>query len=216
MVAVVIGLVLAGAGIGLAYNAAASLAAPNDSAPGWAAFAAACVSVVVKEALYQWTSVVGKRVRSSALMANAWHHRSDALSSAPFAIAVVGTRMHPEWTFLDPIAALVVSVLVLQAAWKITWPALNQLADAAASAEKRKAFHDLAMATRGVKEVHAVRTRHVGSGYQVDLHVLVEPDLSVREGHIIASGVKHRMLEQDEDVVDVLVHVEPFEPQARK
>jgi len=211
MITVLIGAALAAVGIGLAYNALSTLATPHRIVPGWIAFAAACVSLVSKELLYQWTMRVGKRVKSSALMANAWHHRSDGFSSLPVAIAVLGTRLQPEWTFLDHVAAVIVSLLILQAAWNILWPALKQLADTGASKEEQDTIRSMAAVVPGVREVHALRTRHVGPGLQVDLHVLVAPQLSVREGHEISGAVKSRLLQDGPDVVDVLIHIEPYE-----
>jgi cation diffusion facilitator family transporter len=207
-----IGVALAVVGLGLIWHALSSLHLRHTMRPGWIAFAAACVSIVGKEALYQWTVHVGRRVRSTALIANAWHHRSDALSSVPVAVAVLGTRIWPAWGFLDQIATVLVSALILHAAWSITWPALAQLMDAGAAEEQRQAIQGLACQTEGVRAVHAVRTRHIGPGLQVDLHVLVEPELTVRQGHDIAGRVKARLLELGPDVVDVLVHVEPYEP----
>jgi len=211
-----IGILLGGVGVGLGYRAILTLPQWHDSRPGWIAFAAACLSIVAKEVLYRWTARVGKRVRSSALVANAWHHRSDALSSVPVAVAVLGTHIRPEWGFLDHIGAVVVSVLILHAAWEITWPALRELIDAGASEQERRAILELALDTGGVQSVHKLRTRSIGPGFQVDLHVLVEPELSVREGHAIAGVVKERLLNKGPNVIDVLVHVEPYDADHHK
>jgi len=208
----VIGILLAGAGIGLAYRAVATLHRHDTTMPpGWSAFATACASIAAKELLYRWTALVGKRVKSSAVIANAWHHRSDALSSVPVAVAVLATRIWPAWGFLDHVAAVIVSVLILHAAGGIVWPALRELIDAGAAKEEREAMLRLALGTKGVRAAHKLRTRFIGPGLQIDLHVLVEPELSVREGHAIAGVVKERLLEEGPNVVDVLVHVEPFD-----
>ena len=208
----VIGVLLASVGVGLAYRAIATLHQRHEATPGWSAFAAACASIVAKELLYRWTALVGRRIKSSAVVANAWHHRSDALSSLPVAVAVLGTRIWPTWVFLDHIAAVIVSVLILHAAWKIAWPALRELIDVGAAKHEREAMLKLALATKGVLAVHKLRTRYIGPGLQVDLHVLVEPELSVREGHAIAGVVKERLLHEGPNVIDVLVHVEPYDP----
>lgn len=206
-----IGLVLGVVGIILIYNAIATFEAPHQKNPGWAAFVVACVSIVLKEFLYQWTVRVGKKYRSTALMANAWHHRSDGLSSLPVALVVLGTKIHPSWTFLDHLGAIVVSLLILQAAWRIVWPALKQLADSGATLTEQNELYALVSGIDGVKDVHALRTRHIGPGLQVDLHLQVDPDLSVRDGHNLAGLVKSKLLTQGRDVVDVLIHIEPFE-----
>lgn len=213
MVTLAIGAALAAVGVGLGYNAIATLQSPDVSPPpAWSAFAVACLSIIVKEGLYRWTDATATRIHSSALAANAWHHRSDAFSSVPVAIAIAGTKIAPEWSFLDHVAAVIVSLLILQAAWKIAWPALNELADRGADAEELKRLTAIAAETPGVRAVHALRTRHIGAGLQVDLHVLVDPALTVRKGHNIAGAVRHRLTQREPSVFDVLVHLEPYDP----
>ena len=211
-VTIIIGATLGIVGIGLVYQALDALRTPPDIVPGWIVFVAACLSIVSKEILYRWNMRVGRATGSMALMANAWHHRSDSLSSVPVGLVVLGTRLNPSWTFLDPVAALIVSALILQAAWKVIWPAINQLLDEAASQKEREDLRSIIMSTEGVRDAHAIRTRHIGNGLQVDLHLQVEPTISVREGHDIAGYVKHRLLQEGPDVVDVLIHVEPYDP----
>lgn len=204
-----ISIILAGVGLGLAYRAIVSIPDPHKTAPEWIVFPAACMSIILKESLYRWTVQVGKRVRSSAVIANAWHQRSDALSSLTVAVAVLGARIKPGWAFLDNIAAVIVSVLILQAVWEIGRPALNQLVDTGADQKEQQTIIELALGVDGVLAVHALRTRYIGPGLQVDLHVKVGPELTVREGHDIANIVKQRLLRERPDVVDVLVHIEP-------
>jgi len=211
LISLLIGVSLAGVGAGLAYRAIATLHERHAASPGWIAFGAACLSIVGKEALYRWTVRVGRRIRSSALIANAWHHRSDALSSLPVAMAVLGTRLWPTLVFLDHIAAVVVSALVARAAWRIAWPALRELTDTGAGVEDRDAILTLTRGVPGVRTAHALRTRRIGAGLQVDLHVQVAPDLTVREGHEIANAVRDRLIREGPGLVDVLVHVEPYE-----
>ncbi len=210
IVTLLIGLVLVGVGIGLIHRSLATLSESRAVFPGWSAFVTACLSIVVKEVLYRWCVRVGERVRSSALLASAWHHRSDALSSVPVAIAVIGSRVYPGWTFLDHVAALIVALLILQAAWHIFWPALRQLADAGANREVCDRLLALARDVDGVKDVHALRTRHMGPGLQADLHVLVDPELTVEQGHDISRDVENVLKDAGAHVVDVLVHVEPW------
>ena len=209
LVTIAIGGLLGAAGIGIAWQAVANFSTATQ--PGWFALIGAIISIVVKEWLYRWTMQSGRSVRSSALMANAWHHRLDALSSVPVALAVLGARIRPDWTFLDSVGAVAVALLILQATWQIVMPAINQLVDRGASRAQRNRIRSMALETEGVHAVHALRTRHIGRGYSVDLHVLVDPDISVRAGHDIAGAVKRRLIELDEEVVDVLVHIEPFD-----
>ncbi|UCG17394.1 MAG: cation transporter [Phycisphaerales bacterium] len=207
----VIALALLLVGAGLLYNALTTLRDPDADPPGWIAFAAAAVSIATKEALYQWTAAVGKRLRSSALTANAWHHRSDALSSVPAALAVGGAALSPNWVFLDHVGAVVVSLFILQAAWSIGRPALGQLIDTGAPKQDRERIRRIALATDGVKHVHALRTRYVGHGLQVDLHIHVDGGMSVRAGHDISRRVKRQLLNEGPDILDVVVHLEPVD-----
>ena len=116
MITVAIGGLLGAVGLGIGYHAVAGINEEDMTRPGWVALVAACVSIGVKEALYRWNIRVGRRARSSALLANAWHHRSDALSSVPVAVAVLGTRLWPAWGMLDHVAAVIVCVLIVHAA----------------------------------------------------------------------------------------------------
>lgn len=210
LVTIFIGLLLASVGLGLVYNALATLHQPPRSPPGAVAFLAAALSIFIKELLYRWTVSVGREIRSTALIANAWHHRSDALSSVPAALAVAGAALLPGLAILDHLGAIVVSVFILQAAWKIVRPSVEQLIDQGAPEEILLGIEQLACATPGVQEVHAIRTRHIGSGIEVDLHVLVDPRLTVEEGHEISEEVKRRLIDYVSDVVDVVVHLEPY------
>lgn len=204
-----IGLLLGAVGVGIAYQALRTVRRPDVEAPALIALAGAVVSIVGKEALYRWTAAVGRRVRSSALLANAWHHRSDAISSIPVAAAVVVASVRPAWAFIDHIGALVVSVFILYAAWRIVWPAFGELVDAGAGAQVRKDIERLAGRHEQVCYVHAVRTRRHGAGLHVDLHIGVDGGMSVRRGHAVSEEVKQRLLAEGPDVVDVVVHLEP-------
>lgn len=211
LVSLFIGTSLALVAFGLARHAILTLPQPHTSPPGWIAFWAALASVISKEVLYRWTVRLGRRLRSPATTANAWHHRSDALSSIPVLVAVVCARVWPDLSFVDHVAAILVSVLVFTSAVRIAWPALTELIDSGAKRADRETILRIARETPGVNAAHRLRTRHTGGGLQVDLHVLVDPNLTVREGHSIAGHVKTHLLEQGPGVVDVLIHLEPCE-----
>ncbi|MBN2053652.1 cation transporter [bacterium] len=211
IITLAIALVLLVVGLGLGFTGLLSLKNHEDTSLGWPALVVTLLSIAVKELLYRWNVTVGRRVRSSALIANAWHHRSDSLSSLPVAVAVGVALVIPEWAFLDHLGSFVVSMCIIYAAWQVGFPAFSQLIDAGAATFERKAILDIVLATPGVLYVHALRTRYVGSGLQADLHIHVAGDLTVREGHDIAGEVKHRLLKQGPSVTDVLVHVEPDE-----
>jgi cation diffusion facilitator family transporter len=209
LVTVLIGASLGVVALGLMWDAVVGGHGGRSLTPAPVALAAAVLSIVVKEVLFRWTLAEGRSVDSPALIANAWHHRSDSLSSVPAALAVAVAVVAPEFAFVDRIGALVVCIFILIAAGRILAPALSQLIDTGAPREDRRRIRQLALGVEGVEEAHAIRTRYVGSTLAVDLHVEVNAELSVEEGHAIGEAVRQRLLDQGPKVADVLVHVEP-------
>ena len=216
LVTVFIGIVLIAAGIGIGWKAISTLQERQAAAPGWIAVFAALVSIVCKESIYRWTAIRGRRVKSPALAANAWHHRTDALSSLPVLIAVAGARVFPAWSFLDRVGAVIVSIFILHASIKIIWPGISELIDVGAPTEIRKKIRDIALKNEGVLQVHDIRTRYISTSIQVDLHIVVEGLITVREGHDIADDVRARIIDAIPEVLDVIVHVDPPERAIRE
>ncbi len=209
LITVAIGLVVGAVAVGMGAQAIRGLRSDVLFVPSGVALGVALASIAIKEVLYRWTARVGREVRSPALVANAWHHRSDAISSIPAAAAVGVALIDPEWVVVDRVGAVVVCILILQASWRILRPALDQLVDAGAPAAARKRIEELALEVDGVEDAHAVRTRYVGSELAVDLHVEVDGGLSVGEGHSIAVAVRRKLLEDGPDVTDAVVQIEP-------
>jgi len=216
LVTVFIGVVLIAAGIGIGWKAISALQEKHAAPPGWIAVFAALASIVCKESIYRWTAVTGRRLKSAALAANAWHHRTDAFSSIPVLIAVAGARVFPSWSFLDHLGAAIVSIFILHASIKIIWPGLGELIDVGAPTHTCKMIRDIALKNTGVLQVHDIRTRFISSSIQVDLHIVVDGLISVRQGHDIADDVKARILDTIPEVLDVIVHVDPPERAARE
>jgi len=213
LVTILIGLLLGLVGILLGFQAIKSIIQfeKEETIYSLPMTIVAIVSVVSKEALYQYTVFVGRKIHSTAVIANAWHHRSDSLSSIPVVIAGIGIMVNPSYSILDPIGALIVCVLIIYSAYRIILPMLKILVDSGISQEEMSRLNEIALSIEGVKSIHAIRSRYIGGGIAVDLHVLVDPQMSVSDGHIIAGKVKHALLEKGQDVVDVLIHIEPFE-----
>jgi cation diffusion facilitator family transporter len=209
LVTVVIGLAIGGVAIGMGAQAIRGLRDGPETTPTGIAFFVALISIAVKEVLYRWTAKVAREVRSPALEANAWHHRSDAISSIPAALAVGVTLIDPEWAVVDRVGAVVVCLLILQASWRILRLSIDQLIDAGAPAADRRRIEELALQVDGVEAAHAVRTRYVGSDIAVDLHVEVDGGLSVGEGHAVAVAVRRKLVEEGPNVTDALVQIEP-------
>ena len=211
LVSIFIGIMLLAAGAGIGWEAITSLRQKQGSPPGWIALAAAFVSIVSKEIIYRWTAAAGRRVKSSALAANAWHHRTDAISSLPVFVAVGGALIFPSWSFLDRVGAVIVSIFILHAAIKIIWPGISELIDVGAPEEIQDNIKVCALKSNGVLDAHAIRTRYISTSIQVDLHIVVDGSMTVREGHAIADDVRDCLIEEIPDVVDVVVHVDPPE-----
>ena len=207
----IIGIILAVFAAGIGYNALVNIPAIHLKQPKWIAITGSLISIILKEILFQFTVSVGKRTRSSAVVANAWHHRSDALSSVPALIAVSLAVINPKLAFIDKVGALIVSIFILKIAWDITLPSISELSDSSAPQRYYEKIGSITMNINGVMAVHAIRTRKFGSGLHVDLHVLVDPEMSVKKGHEISEDVKHTLLEKIPEILDVVVHLEPYE-----
>ncbi len=210
LVTLAIGTALFSVAVGLAWDVLHTLTASARHAPGPIALAAAMLSIVTKESLYRWTAVVGRRVNSPAVVANAWHHRSDAFSSVPAVIAVAGAMVVPRWAWLDKVGALVVCGFIVWASWRIVSPALAELSDRGAPEDTLADLERLATEVDGVRAAHALRTRYIGPSLAVDVHLEVDGDLTVEEGFAIARQVKRRLLDHGPDVGDVVVQLEPW------
>jgi cation diffusion facilitator family transporter len=207
-----IGVSLLAVAAGLLYNAVLTLPNENVRSPGWWAFFAALTSFFTKEALYHYTVAKGKDLKSMALIANAWHHRSDALSSLPVVLAVFTAILAPSWVMLDAVGAIMVCLIIMRAGFKISVTNLNKLMDVGASQNELEEISAIVKATGGVQDFHKIRTRYVGaSSLAVDLHIQVNPELTVREGHQICGHAKSRILHSNSKIMDVLVHLEPYE-----
>jgi cation diffusion facilitator family transporter len=211
MITTVIGLVLAGVAVSLAFKALSSLHELHVRPSSSIALIGPVLSIIIKEWLYRWTVLVGEQVKSSAVVANAWHHRSDALSSVPALLAVSISVIRPDWAFVDNIGAIIISLFILKVSWDIIHPSLLELTDRGASRAEQDSIKKHAMKVEGVRDVHKVRTRRFGSNLHVDLHILVDPNMSVREGHKISMQVKRKLIADRLNILDVIVHLEPYE-----
>ncbi|HQF54327.1 MAG TPA: cation diffusion facilitator family transporter [Fibrobacteria bacterium] len=209
LIALGIGLVVGAVGVSIIWNALSSLRSGEHSHPTMLAFVVAVVSVVSKELLFQWSVREGKKIQSMSVIANAWHHRSDAISSIPVVLAVGAAQFLPAWSFLDAIGALVAGGFILKACGDIAWPALREIIDTGAEESKVEQLRRAASSVDGVRSVHDLRTRFVGSCIAVDLHIVVDPDITVIQGHRIGDEVEARIKAEVSEVCDALVHLDP-------
>lgn len=211
LVTIIIGVSLVLVALGIGYKALSTVREVHLKQPGWIAIVGVLFSIVLKEILFRWTLRIGEASKSSAVVANAWHHRSDAISSIPALFAVAAAAINPKWAFIDHVGALLVAIIILKVSWDIVAPAFSVLIDRGASRKERDRIRAIAMAIEGVEHVHAVRTRRLGAGFHVDLHVQVNGEMPVSLGHDICGKVKHALLAEGPEVMDVVVHLEPYE-----
>lgn len=204
----VLGILLLIVGVGMLWSAFLKLESPDTVQKVhvvalWVAGAA----LVAKETLFRYMLAVAKRVKSSMLVANAWHARSDAASSLVVGIGIVGNLAG--YPILDPIAALIVGFMVSKMGWEFGWAALHDLMDRSADELEVEAIRSTLMETPGVSNVHDVRTRKMGDMIVVDAHIEVDAMLTVEAGHDIAVAARQRVLQRHR-VLNLMTHVDPW------
>ena len=203
----ILGSFLAVLGVGLLVAATMRLQQPNAMmAVNPLALGIAVFALVAKEGMFRYMLAVAKRVRSQMLVANAWHARSDAASSLVVIIGVVGNLLG--YTFLDLVAAAVVGVMIAHMGGKLALEAMAELIDTGLDAEEVEAIRQTLLETHGVRGLHELRTRKMADNALVDAHIMVDPKISVSEGHYIAESARHAVLKKHH-VLDVMVHIDP-------
>jgi cation diffusion facilitator family transporter len=210
IVTLFIGIMMAFVGFEIILNAVKTIPDVAQEKTLWISAIAPLISIIIKELLYHRTVRVGEKVKSSALIANAWHHRSDALSSIPAFIAVIISSVFPQYSFVDSIGAVIVAIFIFKVTWDITKPAFMILTDSGASEKEINEIGRIALTVPGVKSVHKIRTRNIADNYFIDLHVQVNGSLNVVEGHNISEEVKAHLIKKGPNIIDVVVHLEPY------
>jgi len=212
---IIIGLILLFAAGGIGYSGIVSLLPTaqdpyqNQTVLSWIAVTGPLISIVIKEILFQITYRVGIETNSSSVKANAWHHRTDALSSIPVLIAVIASLINPSLRFLDQIGAIIVSAFIIKVGLEILFNSINDLLDSGISQNKITSFEKAILNIHNVKGVHKLRTRKLANCIYIDLHLEVSGAMSVIEGHDISEEVKTILIAKDPKIIDVMVHLEP-------
>lgn len=202
-----LGMLLVLVALGIVWNGAERLFDADRPVPGQLAVIVAAVGILAKESLYWYTIAVARRIRSEMLKANAWHHRSDALSSVVVLIGVGAAVLG--YTYMDALAAILVGAMVAKIGWDLGWSAMTELVDTALDEEEVGEAKRVIMGIDGVRSVHMLRTRRHGAEASADVHVQVAPRLSVSEGHMISQAVEDRLIEKVAAISDVTVHIDP-------
>ena len=203
----ILGVFLAALGVGLLVTATLRLQHPQAlQAVSPLALAVAVIALLAKEGMFRYMLAVAKRVRSQMLIANAWHARSDAASSLVVVAGIIGNLLG--YTFLDLVAAAVVGVMIGYMGWQLAFEALAELIDTGLNETEVEAIRQTLLSTPGVRSLHELRTRKMADNALVDAHIMVDPKISVSEGHYIAESARQAVL-SGHHVMDVMVHIDP-------
>lgn len=210
----IIGLLLLCVGFGIFWNGASSiytfLRGGQLESPGVVALVAALVSIVSKEILYQYTVIQGKKLNSQAVIANAWHHRSDALSSIGTAIGIGGAiLLGDHWRVLDPVAAVVVSFFIMKVSVRLLIPCVDELLEKSLPEDVEKEIEQTVLSFPGVSQPHHLRTRRIGNYYAIELHVRMDGKITLEEAHSTATAIENKLKEMFGKGTHVGIHVEP-------
>ena len=215
LASLIIGLVLLGVGLGIAWSGATSIYGVIRGdllpSPGYIALAAALATVISKEILYHYTVAKGKKLNSPALVANAWHHRSDALSSIGTAVGIGGAIfLGGKWIVLDPIAAVIVSVFIVRMAIKLIKPCLDELLERSLPDDVKKEIEQIVGEFDDVHQLHNLRTRKIGNYYAIEFHIRMDGNKNLTESHAVITEIEMKLKEKYGDKTYITIHVEPL------
>jgi cation diffusion facilitator family transporter len=210
----VIGIALLGVGLMICYNGITKTWKAINGVilvqPGIVAFIAALVSVAVKEWCYRFTAAAGKKVHSEAVVANAWHHRSDALSSVGTALGIGGAViLGQKWAVLDPIAAIVVSIFIIVTSWKLIRQSVGELLDESLPDSMENEIVEIAKSEQGVSGIHNLRTRRIGNQIAIEMHLRMPGQLTLYEAHQHSTHIEDRLRKHFGAGTIITIHPEP-------
>jgi len=210
-----IGLALVAAATGIIVTGGTKLAAwwkgEILEAPGWIALWAALLSIAIKELLYQYTARKGRKLDSQVMIANAWHHRSDALSSIGAAIGIGGAIwLGHRWTVLDPLASIVVGLMLVKVAWELLKTSVSELTECSLPAETEQEIEDIICSFPDVQEPHNLRTRRIGNRIAIEAHVRMDGSLPLVVVHERATAIERKLKERFGGKTHVTIHMEPI------
>ncbi len=194
-------------GVGIAWDSIYEIIHATSTIPKTLAVPVALLSVLINESLFHWTRIIGTRIHSPLIIANAWHHRSDASASLIVLLGLIGSMIGIH--ILDPIAAVIIAVLIVKMGISYGWSSIQELIDTSVQPDTRTSLVQNIKKTPGVRKIHQLRTRTMGNDIYVDVHIQVDPFISVSEGHYIAQKVHYGLILHNPHVKDVTVHVDP-------
>ena len=210
----IIGLALMAAATGIIVSGVTKLidwaGGKQLAAPGWLALAAAIISILVKEILYRYTVACGKKLDSQALVANAWHHRSDALSSIGTTVGIGGAIiLGNRWTVLDPLASVLVGVLLVKVSVGLLRTSMSELTESSLSSDIEREIEDIICSFPDVSEPHNLRTRRIGNRFAIEAHVRMDGNLPLTAAHDRATAIEEALRKRFGKQTHVTIHMEP-------
>ena len=210
-----IGLALIGAATGIIVSGSMKLAAwwggDELEAPRWIALWAALLSILIKELLYQYTARKGRQLESQVMVANAWHHRSDALSSIGAAIGIGGAIwLGQHWTVLDPLASIIVGLMLVKVAFELLKTSIGELTECSLPVEMEQEIEEIIQSFADVQEPHNLRTRRIGNRIAIEVHIRMDGKLPLQEVHERATTIEHKLKERFGERTHVTLHMEPI------
>ncbi|MGN0257628.1 MAG: cation diffusion facilitator family transporter [Bacteroides sp.] len=211
----IIGTVLFGVAVGIFWNGVTAIydviCGEQLTQPSMLALGAALLSVALKEWTYRYTIRVGKQVRSAAVIANAWHHRSDALSSVGTTVGIGGAvLLGSYWTLLDPLAAVVVSLFIARVSVKLLVPCVDELLEKSLSPEVEETIRNIILKQPGVSQPHHLRTRRIGNAVAIEVHIRMEGSLPLTEAHAASTSIEQQLKKEFGPNTFISIHVEPL------
>ncbi|MEW5736964.1 MAG: cation diffusion facilitator family transporter [Thermodesulfobacteriota bacterium] len=209
MAAAFVAVALAVVAVYIGMTAAASIYRHDTNQPSWIALAGAALSILTKEILFQATARVGRRIRSKAVVANAWHHRSDAFSSIAVLLGVGAACIRPDWHILDAYAALLVSVFILKQGISLFLDSFKEFTDTAPEPQVLERINGCICKVKEVINVHDLKVRTSADMIQMQVHIVVDRKLTVAEGHRVAKEVENCLFSDLDNLLEVVVHVDP-------
>lgn len=211
----IIGLILFFVGLGILYNGATTILDTLNgkplAAPSILALVAASLSIIVKEVLYRYTIFKSKKLNSQAMVANAWHHRSDAFSSIGTLIGIGGAIcLGEQWRILDPLAAIIVSIFIMRVSFQLLKPCVDELLERSLPAEIEGRILEIIQSVPEVSAPHHLRTRHIGNHIAIEVHIRMDGDMSLAQSHTLASEIERRIKEEFGKDTHIGIHMEPL------
>lgn len=203
----ILALLLILAGLGIIWDAVDEIIRMAHDRPSWFALPIALLSIVINELLFFYTRSIGNRIQSPLVIANAWHHRSDAASSIVVSLGILGSLL--SFTYFDALAAVIVGLLIVRMGVNYGWDSVKELVDTAVEPSSLQKIEKIILEIDGIEKIHQLRSRLMGGDIFIDVHILINPQISVSEGHYIAQRVHYALMQQLPRIKDVTVHVDP-------